>query len=355
MIDLGRREVMRLGGALGAAALLPGQALAAPARAGLDAADLAHVHPELRSAAAQMVRMTGAVPPLSDRALPTMRKGMTGFVRKPLADVPYRSLQVPGPPGAPPVTLYVINERAGTSRPAILHTHGGGFIVGTAAQDIRNLQDVAKALDCVIVTVDYRLAPETSYDGSIEDNYAGLRWLHRNAEAIGADRKRIAVMGESAGGGHAALLAIAARDRGEIPLVFQCLIYPMLDDRTGSSRPVPPHVGKLVWTADSNRYGWRSFLHQAPGTATVPARAVPARNRNLSGLPPAFIVVGSIDLFVEEDVTYAKRLIEAGVQTELLVVPGAFHGFDMFPNSIARQFNAARLNALRRAFGLKAV
>ena len=217
------------------------------------------------------------------------------------------------------------------------------------------MQEYAKALDCVIVTVDYRLAPETTYIGSIEDNYAGLRWLYTNAEQIGADRKRIAVMGESAGGGHAALLAITARDRGEIPLIYQCLTYPMLDDRTASSRKVAPTVGKIAWSAANNLYGWHSFLGQRPGTSRVPSRAVPARVSSIKGLPPAFIGVGTIDLFVEEDITYAQRLIDAGVSAELIVVPGAYHGFDgNKAKSIAQRFNAIKMDALRRALNATA-
>lgn len=181
---------------------------------------------------------------------------------------------------------------------------------------------------CVIVTVDYRLAPETSDAGSVEDNYAGLKWLHASTATLGVDRARIGVMGESAGGGHAALLAIAARDRGKVSLAFQCLTYPMLDDHTGSSVAAPPSVGRIIWTAQDNRLGWEFSLGMEPGTPNVPANAVPARVSDLGGLPPAFIGGGSIDLFVNEDIDFAQRLNNAGVSTELVVVPGAFHGFD---------------------------
>jgi acetyl esterase/lipase len=259
---------------------------------------------------------------------------------------------VPGPKGAPDVRVYVINAVAGASRPAILHMHGGGFISGTAAGFLHDVQELAATLDCVIVTVDYRLAPETPFPGSLEDNYAALHWLHAHADELGVDRGRIAVMGESAGGGHAAMLAIAARDRGEVPLVFQSLVYPMLDDRTGSTRQVAAPIGSYVWTAGSNRFGWASLLGRKPGGSSAPAGAVPARVQKLAGLPPAFIGVGAIDLFVDEDIEFARRLIDAGVATELVVVPGAFHGFDGIARetSIARQFTAAKVAALRRAF-----
>jgi acetyl esterase/lipase len=177
--------------------------------------------------------------------------------------------------------------------------------------------------------------------------------LYHNSEEVGVDPKRIAVMGESAGGGHAALLALTARDRGAIPIIFQVLIYPMLDDRTGTSVHPKSPIGSLMWTGDKNHFGWRSFLGREPGTRDVPSRAVPARYDRLSGLPPAFIGVGSIDLFVDEDVEFARRLIDAGVATELRVVPGAFHGFDGIAaeTSLAKDFTSAKLAALRRAFG----
>ncbi len=126
----------------------------------------------------------------------------------------------------------------------------------------------------------------------------------------------------------------------------------MLDDRTGSTRVVPPHIGGLVWTAESNRFGWHSFLGVEPGGTNVPAAAVPARATKVAGLPPTFIGVGSIDLLIDEDIEYARRLINAGVATELLIVPGAFHGFDTFARDtkVAKRFTAAKVDALRKAF-----
>ncbi|PKP93752.1 MAG: alpha/beta hydrolase [Alphaproteobacteria bacterium HGW-Alphaproteobacteria-16] len=268
------------------------------------------------------------------------------------ADIPVVEKMIPGPAGAPQVKLFVINGKAGTSRPGILHTHGGGFIIGTAATDVRRLQEMARELDAVIVSVEYRLAPETTFEGSIEDNYAGLRWMVQNAAELGLDRSRIAVTGESAGGGHAALLAITARDRGEIPIAFQALVYPMLDDRTGGAVKMPAHIATVGWSGSENQYGWKAFLGQEPGTDKVPERAVPARIRNLAGLPPAFIQVGGVDLFVSEDIDYARRLNESGVPTELQVIPGAYHGFDQLSSDSpqAKQFTRAKIEALRRAF-----
>ena len=348
-------SIQRRGLLKGAAALAAALPFATPATLLAQSATdpyLAYVHPDLREAAAHMAAMFGHQPPLSRATLEQQRTGMNSFGAKPLPDVPYEERHVPGGRGQPEVRVYVVNARAGTQRPAILYTHGGGYVLGTALGGIAGVQALCKELDCVAVSVDYRLAPETTYRGSMEDNYAGLKWLHDNAAALGVDPARIAVMGDSAGGGHAAILAITARDRGEVPLAFQCLIYPMLDDRTGTTRKVPPHVGMLVWTPGGNRFGWESFLGMAPGGRTAPPGAVPARVENLAGLPPAFIGVGTLDLFVDEDIDYAQRLNAAGVPAELIVVPGAFHGFDGMPSKIGNWFNAAKLDALRRGLGI---
>jgi acetyl esterase/lipase len=260
--------------------------------------------------------------------------------------------KISGPPGAPDVRIVLIDPAPGEKqRPVFLHMHGGGYITPNPARGPL-LQRVAMECHCVVVSVDYRLAPETHFPGSLEDNYAALQWVYGNADMLGIDRQRIAVGGESAGGGHAAALAIHARDRGEIPIAFQLLIYPMLDDRTGSIRPVSPGIGKLVWIAESNRFGWTSLLGVPAGSKSVPRNSVPARVASVAGLPPAFIGVGSIDLFVDEDIEYARRLIAAGIATELLVVPGAYHGFDILaPDaSVSRLFTESWHQALRAAF-----
>src|SRR5271154_1323767 len=260
---------------------------------------------------------------------------------------------IPGASGAPELRLVIVDPAPGTKgRPAFLHIHGGGYVMGFAGQFNPFLQAVAQHCGCLVVSVDYRLAPETHFPGSLEDNYTALRWLYKNSDELGVDRKRIAIGGESAGGSHSALLAIAARDRREIPILFQLLIYPALDDRTGSTRRPPPYIGQFVWNAGSNRFGWTSFLGVPAGSPTVPAGAVPARVENLAGLPPAFIGVGALDLFVDEDVEYARHLIDPGVPTELLVVPGAFHGFDVFvPDAaVSKRFTESWMVALRRAF-----
>ena len=248
-----------------------------------------------------------------------------------------------------PIKVRIYRPRASTGPVGcIFHIHGGGYVLGNVAEVEFLHRPLAAELDCVIVTVDYRLAPETSFPGNIEDCYAALAWTFTNAGEIGVDRSRIGVMGESAGGGLAAALALLTRDRSEYSLAFQHLIYPMLDDRTCVRDP-HPHTGEFIWNPTSNHFGWSSLLGQEPGAAGISPYAAPARATDLAGLPPTFIGTAALDLFVDEDMDYASRLIRAGVPTELHVWPGAFHGFDLLPG--ARVSDAARrasVEALRQ-------
>lgn len=312
---------------------------------------LSLVNPELRGPLEAWIKDTGDAP-ITARNLAQVR--ISGAATAPKPALPFEERWIPGAKGAPDVRVFVINAAAKERpRPAILHTHGGGFVADTASEYIVKLQQIARENNCLIVTVDYRLAPETRFPGSLEDNYSALKWLHASASRLGVDSSRIAVMGESAGGGHAAMLAIAARDRGEVPIAFQLLIYPMLDDRTGSSRHLPPYIGAYIWGPVSNRFGWSSLLGVPAGSRIVPAGAVPARAESLAGLPPTFIGVGSIDLFVDEDVEYARRLIDSGVPTEFCVMPGGYHGFDIIApeTSVSKAFRATWSAALAKAFG----
>jgi acetyl esterase/lipase len=294
----------------------------------------------------------------SEKTLHEIRRRSASSVHPPLAQPTFFERTIPGAAGAPDVHIVVIGVAADAPpRSAVLHIHGGGYIAGSAAGAIIPMQRLSAAHGCVVVSVDYRLAPETRFPGSLEDNYAALRWLHANAKELGVDRNRIALLGESAGGGHVAALALAARDRGEVPVAMQVMLYPMLDDRTGSSRAVPTHLGAFVWDAAANRFGWSSLLGVPAGSDSVPRGAVPARVENLRGLPPTFIGVGSIDLFVEEDIAYAQRLIQVGVPTELLIAPGGYHGFDLFaPEArISKRFEAAWNDALHRGLNTNEV
>jgi len=266
--------------------------------------------------------------------LRVVRAGMTGQRPTPPLSPEQQAVAceerfVPGPPGAPDVRVLVYTPPPGrnaAARPAYLHLHGGGYILGDPELQDGPNRSLAAELGYVVVSVDYRLAPETRFPGAVEDCYAALTWLYVHAEHLGVDRSRIAIGGESAGGGHAAALAIHARNRGEFPICLQLLDSPMLDDRTGSVSDPHPYCGEFVWSPASNRFGWQSLLGMEPGGPEVSAQAVPARVADLGGLPPTLIVVGALDLFLEESMEYARRLVRAGVPTELHVIPGAFHG-----------------------------
>jgi acetyl esterase/lipase len=243
-------------------------------------------------------------------------------------------------------------EAAGAGRPGILHVHGGGYVLGSAEMTGPTDAIYAAELGAVSVSVDYRLAPETPHPGPVEDCYAGLAWLAANVEQLGVDPARIVVTGESAGGGLAAALVLLARHRGEIPIAYQHLVFPMLDDRTVTQADPSPYVGQFVWTRDSNRFGWTSLLGGPPGAPDISPFAAPARVEDLAGLPPTFIACGALDLFLEENLDYARRLIRAGVPTELHVYPGAPHGFMFIPDAaVTRTFARDSLAALAKAVG----
>jgi triacylglycerol lipase len=259
---------------------------------------------------------------------------------------------VPGPPDVPdvPVILYFPLGREG-ALPVLLHIHGGGYVFGSAAGSGPECVAMADELGCLVVSVDYRLAPETTAPGAVEDCYAVLAWLNQEAETLGIDINRIAVGGESAGGGLSAALALLARDRGAYRLCFQLLIYPMLDDRTCVKPITNPHVGHFVWTRDYNLFGWQCYLGVEPGSNHVSPYAAPSRAEILAGLPPTYLCVGALDLFVEEDLDYAARMMAAGVTVELQVYPGAYHAFEVAADSeLARRAQADRHRALADAF-----
>lgn len=218
-----------------------------------------------------------------------------------------------------------------TASAAFLYLHGGGMIVGleetATVYDIAARQYVSQSGVPALV-VDYRVAPEHPHPTPVEDCYAALQWLHAHAGELNVDPTRLAVGGDSAGGGLAAGVALLARDRGGPPLALQLLIYPMLDDRTVVPDPqLAPEF--LVWNYDDNVTGWGALLGGAAGGANVSPYAAPARAVDLAGLPPAYIDVGDLDIFRDEDIDYARRLLAAGVPTELHVFPGCPHGFEV--------------------------
>jgi acetyl esterase/lipase len=228
------------------------------------------------------------------------------------------------------------------ARPALLWIHGGGYVIGGPGQDDLVCRHFARTLGITVAAVQYRLAPQHPYPAGLEDCYDGLKWL---ATAPTVYPARVAIGGASAGGGLAAALALLARDRGEVPLAAQLLVYPMLDDRTVHREGLdnPRH---RLWTQYSNQFGWASYLGDAD-----PDIAVPARRTDLSGLPPAWVGVGSLDLFHDEDLAYAERLKAAGVPCDVEVVEGAFHGFDrILPKAkVSRSFLKSQCDFLRQA------
>jgi acetyl esterase/lipase len=239
-------------------------------------------------------------------------------------------------PGDVPVPIRVYREAVDEVRPCVYSIHGGGYVMGSYDMDDYKFEDWCPRHGIVGVSVEYRLAPETPYPGPLEDCYQGLKWVHDHAGEIGVDPGRIGITGVSAGGGLAAALALLVRDRGQFPIMFQLLDCPMLDDRqqTHSSRL----EGLSVWTKDANTFGWRSYLGAAYGSADVPYTAAPSRCEDLSGLPPAYVSVGTVDGFRDEDIDYATRLNQAGVPCELHVYPGACHGYQIAVDSaVARQ------------------
>jgi len=257
----------------------------------------------------------------------------------------------PGSQGGPAVRVRVYRPDDQPNKlPALYWIHGGGYVMGDIEQDDRVMQQMVNRIGCVAVSVDYRLAPEHPFPAPVEDCYAGLKWLFAHADELGVEPSRIAIGGPSGGGGLTAGLALLARDRREVQVAFQLLIYSMIDDRnvTPASYAI---TDPRVWNRESNGLGWKAYLGRDGGGAGVSPYAAAARATDLTNLPPTYISVGTLDLFVDEDIEYAQRLIQAGVPTELHVYPGAFHGFDLFAPSarVSKQFKADRDNALKRA------
>lgn len=261
---------------------------------------------------------------LSDESVGLLRDGLAQLPVPELSDQVERTVHdVPGTDG-----VWVrVHRPVGVAGPlpAIYWMHGGGLVLGDATGDDARFDRWCPMFGVVGASVQYRLAPETAFPGPLDDCYAGLALLHEHAEELGIDAGRIGIGGNSAGGGLAAALALLARDRGDLPVAYQLLIYPMIDDRqiTPSSQWPDP-----IWPPDANRYGWTSYLGDAKGGADVPAYAAPARATELAGLPPTLISVGAIDGFSDEDIDYAVRLRHAGVPVDLHVYAGGPHGFD---------------------------
>lgn len=294
------------------------------------------VHPELRRIARVLPRRG-----VTGRWVPVLRALGRLQSRRPPSDGEIHAV------GDAYVRLHHPPDPGSGPHPAVLWVHGGGFVIGTPAQDDGTCRRLARDLGAVVAAVGYRLAPEHPFPAPLEDCHDALVWL---AGRDDVDADRVAIAGASAGGGLAAGLALFARDRAEVSPVAQVLVYPMLDDRTVLRRDLDD-LDVRLWDNRANRFGWRSYTGQTPGSPHVSGLAAPARHEDLTGLPPAWIGVGTLDLFHDEDVAYAERLRAAGVEADLHVVDGAFHGFDALrpQASISEAFVAGQVAALAAA------
>ena len=272
-------------------------------------------------------------------------------------------LTIDGAQGEGKLNLFLFRPKnyiEGEKTPVIYYMHGGGYQFGNTGLFEDTIQNLADANNATVVSVDYTLTldPAYKYPMELEDAYAGLLYVYENADELGVDADRIVIEGESAGGGLTARLALYNRDKGKVPLKGQVLIYPMLDYRTGGEDDIykNEYVGEFIWTRENNVSGWADLKAGQEKELTdeemiyfSPAVATPEQ---LKGLPEAIVIVGSLDLFCDEDIDYAKKLMEAGVFTELYVEPGVPHAYDSFtgtPQEI--RSNERRDNAIARMFG----
>jgi acetyl esterase/lipase len=290
---------------------------------------------------------------LDAETLPTYRQmllDMVAAIPKPTSEAMINVRRderlVPGPESSPDVRVLVYTpaDKGDVILPAMLHIHGGGFVSGSADMSDPNSRSYAVEMNCVVVSVDYRLAPENPFPGPVEDCYAALLWVQSTAQELGIDPTRIMIAGESAGAGLVAGLCLIARDRGAVMPVFQYLAEPMLDYRSPDSDH--PHTGHFGWTRDHNRFGWNAMLGDEE---IVSPYYSPAIADDLAGLPSTYIHIGAIDLFLEESLDYARRLTRAGVSVELHVWPGAFHAFGSTDCHVSREARRVARTAIKRA------
>jgi len=284
------------------------------------------------------------------------RRGvLTDFLAEAHASLPVnenvlsKELAIPRSDGAGELTLRIFRPAAdAVARATIYYIHGGGLLLGSIGDDAPLCEMLCETLDTVVVAVEYRLAPEHPYPAGLNDCVQGIHWLRDNAQRLALDTSRFAIYGGSAGGNLAIATALVLRDRGGLPLCFVAAPYPMLDDRneTPSSFEITD-VG--IWDRDANLEAWNYYL----AGKTADAYAAPARAEILSGLPPIFMDVGEVDLFRDESIAFAARLLQEGVPTELHVYPGAFHASEIFAPeaALSARIWARRIEALQRALG----
>ncbi len=305
----------------------------------------------------QLAAVVRQVPVIDLADLPAARETLRAVFEQ-FASVPTNpavtrtDYTAPGYADNPPARLRAFRPAdAAGPRPALIWIQGGGYVLTSPDLDDPWCEAIARDVGCAVFSVGWRRAPEHPFPAAIEDCYAVAQWVHDNAADLGVKPRQIVVGGASSGGGAAAALALLIRDRGAFSVAHQLLIYPMLDDTnsTASSRRV---TDPQLWNRDSNAHAWRAYVGDIVGTDAVSPYAAPARASDLAGLPPATILTAELDLFVDENIIYAQRLLAAGVPMELHVYPAAHHGFDRHvPDAaVSRRLYADRDHALRRAF-----
>jgi acetyl esterase len=261
--------------------------------------------------------------------LPAIREGMAQM-RQPLNVDESISItdEVIVGPDANPLSLRIYRPKLNNETlPVLLWIHGGGYVVGSVEDNDDLCMKFVKEACCVVVSVDYRLAPENPYPAPVEDCYSALKWIADHAASLNIDTNRIGVAGASAGGGLTAAVTLLARDRQYPSLCFQMPLYPMIDDRNNTPSANEIKEG-LVWNQKTNEAGWRMYLGALYGTDDIPSYAAPARAEDFSNLPYTYTCVGQLDPFRSETLTYVSKLAEAGVDVEFHLYPGAYHGFE---------------------------
>jgi len=308
--------------------------------------DFAKIHPELQQAAKMSPKFNFSKKNLW---LINLLMDLTPSTKTP-EDILVENVSIPGQADRTKIRLRIYKPKSiAAPTPVLIWMHGGGYVMGKPEQDDGSCAQYVRELGITVVSVDYRCAPKYPFPAGLEDSYSALKWVASHSQQLGVDAKRIAIGGASAGGGLAAALVQLAHDRQEVKSIFQLLVYPMLDDRTVLRTDIDDS-NNVTWSQKSNRFGWESYLGKECGAEDVPAYSVPARRKDLSSLPPAWIGVGSLDVFHDEDIAYAQRLKECGIECEIDIIPGAFHGFDVFNPQvpIVQDFRRAQISTLKK-------